>query len=216
MRCSLPPHNPLTFAGYHEYEAHYNSAHTNRCGECSKNLPTAHFLELHITENHDPIVASRRDAGEKTFACLVEGCDKVCLDWKKRRSHLVDKHGFPRNYDFLVVNSGVDGKRSMLRPGVDAQGHRKSSRERRSSSVTEQSASTEATSLSEVGVIDKAGAMDAGEHDVDVPSENITTAQSKENANSVDELAASMSSLRMVPRSLTFGRRRGRPGLAKS
>jgi hypothetical protein len=145
MRCLLPPHKPITFSSYPEYETHYTQTHSNRCSECKANFPTAHFLELHIAENHDPIVAAQRERGDKTFTCFVEGCDKVCSDWKKRRSHLVDKHGFPRNYDFLVVNSGVDGKRSMLRAGIDGQGHRASSRERRGSNETDATVSTQST-----------------------------------------------------------------------
>ena len=145
MRCLLPPHAPITFTSYTDYETHYTQTHSNRCSECSANFPTAHFLNLHITENHDPITAAKRDRGEKTFACFVEGCDKVCADWKKRRSHLVDKHGFPRNYDFLVVNSGVDGKRSMLRAGVDGKGHRASSRERRGSEGSDGTVETVST-----------------------------------------------------------------------
>lgn len=151
MRCLLPPHAPLTFTSYASYETHYTSTHSNRCSSCRANFPTSHFLNLHISENHDPIIAAQRDRGEKTFTCFVEGCEKVCADWKKRRSHLVDKHGFPRNYDFLVVDSGVDGKRSMLRAGVDAEGHRASSRERRGSDGSEGSdgtVETRATSVS--------------------------------------------------------------------
>ena len=148
MRCLLPPHAPITFSSYPEYETHYTQTHSNRCSECKANFPTAHFLNLHIVENHDPIIAAQRDRGEKVFACFVEGCEKVCADWRKRRSHLVDKHGFPRNYDFLVVDSGVDGKRSMLRAGVDGKGHRASSRERRGSDQSDGTVSTQATSVS--------------------------------------------------------------------
>jgi hypothetical protein len=150
MRCLLPPHKPLTFTSYPDYETHYTQTHSNRCSECKANFPTAHFLNLHISENHDPLIAAQRDRGSKTFACFVEGCEKVCGDWKKRRSHLVDKHGFPRNYDFLVVNSGVDGKRSMLRAGVDGQGHRASSRERRGSGESDATVSTMSTRATSV------------------------------------------------------------------
>jgi len=211
MQCLLPPHKPLTFATYAEHETHYRQAHANRCTECHKNLPTEHFLELHLSENHDPIVAARRDKGEKTFACFVEGCDKVCGDWKKRRSHLVDKHGFPKNYDFFVINSGVDGRRSMLRPGVDAQGHRRSSRERRGSSATEATQSTDATSVSKGEELeDERKPEDVGSFKGSsrVPNNPIS-------GGDVDELTSSMSSLKMVPRSITFGKR-GRAGLAKS
>ncbi|KAM0714059.1 hypothetical protein Q7P37_011023 [Cladosporium fusiforme] len=148
MRCLLPPHKPLTFSSFLDYDTHYAQAHSNRCSECKVNLPSSHFLELHIAENHDPLALAQRERGEKTFGCFVEGCEKVCGDWKKRRNHLVDKHGFPRNYDFFVINSGVDGKRSMLRAGVDDQGHRASSRERRHSNETHSTVSTEATSVS--------------------------------------------------------------------
>ena len=211
MRCLLPPHKAMSFTTYDEYESHYNQAHAHRCRECHKNFPTEHFLDLHIAENHDPIVATKRDAGEKTYACLAEGCDKVCMDWRKRRSHLVDKHNFPRNYDFFIVDSGIDGKRSMLRPGVDAQGHRKSSRERSGSSFTEKSAGTEATSTSEVMP------------DVQAEKVQAVAKEEKKKANAapvarsgVDDLVESMSSLKMVPRSITFGKRKGKSGFAKS
>ncbi|KAK5130493.1 hypothetical protein LTR08_001973 [Meristemomyces frigidus] len=212
MRCHLPPHKPLSFGTYAEYETHCQQAHTNRCTDCKKNLPTSHFLDLHIAENHDPIVAARRERGEKTYACFVEGCDKVCGEWQKRRSHMVDKHGYPRNYDFFIVNTGVDGRRSMLRAGVDAQGHRKSSRERRGSSATETTQSTEASSASE-----PASGEHKGESRADTPAakgdEVEMMARPKETA--VDDLASSMSSLKMVPRSVTFGKR-GRAGFARS
>lgn len=204
MRCSLPPHKPLSFSTYEDYETHYQKDHTNRCIECGKNLPTGHFLELHIAENHDPIVASKRDAGEKTYMCFVEGCDKVCSEWKKRRSHLVDKHGYPKNYDFLVVDHGIDGRRSMLRPGVDSHGHRKSSRgrQRSDSSATEVTESTEATSVSETN----------GNHVLAKPSEEAGTAKKE---STMDDLTESLSALNMVPRSVTFGRRKGRSGFSK-
>ncbi|KAK3071089.1 hypothetical protein LTR53_009283 [Teratosphaeriaceae sp. CCFEE 6253] len=194
MRCLLLPHKAQSFATYAEYEAHYAQAHSNRCAECHANLPSAHFLDLHIAENHDPLLASEREG-----------------DWKKRRSHLLDKHGFPRNFDFFVVNTGIDGRRSMLRAGVDAQGHRRSSRERKDSDATTQSgsASTEATSLSEQAVEEAEDASTSGKTE-------SKTSSAMPKATSVDDLAASMSSLKMVPRSVTFGRRKGGAGLAKS
>lgn len=214
MRCFLPPHQTLTFSTYDEYESHYQQAHANRCTDCKKNLPSSHFLDLHIAENHDPIVASKRDKGEKTYACFVEDCDKVCSDWKKRRSHLVDKHGFPRNYDFFIVNNGIDGRRSMLRAGIDARGHRKSSRERSNSSATEaaSSQSTEATSVGEP----EAGHAESEPMTVRAKERDVTGQLPARQGAGVDELTTSMSSLKMVPRSITFGRRGGRAGFSKS
>ena len=70
MRCSLPPHEPLTFASFEEYDVHHQKTHVNRCSECHKNFPDEHFLLLHIAEYHDPIIAAKRDQGEKTVGGL--------------------------------------------------------------------------------------------------------------------------------------------------
>lgn len=71
MRCSLPPHrDTLEFPSYEEYELHYLQNHVNRCSECGKNFPTLHILNIHIEENHDPVILARRDRGEKTVSHL--------------------------------------------------------------------------------------------------------------------------------------------------
>jgi hypothetical protein len=231
MRCALN-HKPLTFNTYEEYEVHYQQCHTNRCQQCHKNFPSAHFLELHIAESHDPITAARRDAGERTYACFVEGCEKVCGEWKKRRAHLVDKHGFPKNYDFLVVEHGIDGRRSLLRAGVDEQGHRKSSRERGGSisSAPGATPSTDATSVSgsyseSPAEEQRSAAISSSTTQAEDSHGNREAAESTEpkdddqsagTKSTVNELTSAMSSLNMVPRSVTFGRRKGRAGLAKS
>lgn len=212
MKCTLPPHHPLSFNTYVDYETHYQQDHTNRCEECGNNFPTAHFINLHITENHDPIIATKRDAGEKTYACFVEDCDKLCNDWKKRRSHLVDKHGFPRNYDFLVVDHGIDHRRSMLRAGVNAQGHRRSSRERQGGCTAKPEAIRDDEPPSADGVWMRKPEI--------ARSKPVRGVQDRSeiggNKSAVDDLTSSFSSLKMVPRSVTFGRRKGRSGLAKS
>jgi hypothetical protein len=229
MRCLLPPHKPITFSSYPEYETHYNQTHSNRCSECKANFPTAHFLELHISENHDPIIAAQRDRGEKTFACFVEGCEKVCGDWKKRRSHLVDKHGFPKNYDFLVVNSGVDGKRSMLRAGIDGQGHRASSRERRGSNETDATVSTQSTQATSVSpppsTLPKAKSTAHQSQQTKATQESPSSPPWKGKKRSgstrslpygapvmpakvdMDSIVSSMSALNMVPRSVARGKK---------
>lgn len=66
MRCSLPPHEPLEFGSFDDYDVHYQKTHMNRCSECQKNFPDDHFLNLHIAEHHDPINASLREKDEKT------------------------------------------------------------------------------------------------------------------------------------------------------
>jgi hypothetical protein len=115
MKCFLAPHAPMVFHSLDEYETHYHRVHVNRCQACHKNFPSEHFLNLHIAENHDPINQAKLDRGEKTFACFVEGCDKLCKAGGRRKLHCIDKHGFPKNYDFFIVNDGIDRRRSMLR-----------------------------------------------------------------------------------------------------
>ncbi|PYH99464.1 hypothetical protein BO71DRAFT_425192 [Aspergillus ellipticus CBS 707.79] len=123
MHCSLPPHREtLLFASYEDYEVHYMQAHVNRCSQCNKNFPTDRFLTLHIEENHDALVATRRDRGEKTYGCFIEGCERVCSTPQKRRMHLIDKHLFPKTYNFYIVNDGIDKQTSLLR---SPQNHRR-------------------------------------------------------------------------------------------
>ncbi|KAK2877765.1 hypothetical protein FQN49_001218 [Arthroderma sp. PD_2] len=119
MRCSLPPHKgELSFPTYEEYESHYMQTHVNRCSECRKNFPSDLFLTRHIEENHDPVMEERKERGEKTFGCFVEGCDRRCSTPQKRRLHLIDKHCFPRGYNFYIVNDGIDKYSSMLRSSM--------------------------------------------------------------------------------------------------
>jgi hypothetical protein len=97
MRCALPPHkDAIEFQSHEDYEVHYLKEHTNRCSSCGKNFPTAHFLGLHIEENHNALRETLQAKGEKTYACLVEDCDRKCSTPQKRRLHLIDKHGFPK------------------------------------------------------------------------------------------------------------------------
>ncbi|KZF22542.1 hypothetical protein L228DRAFT_267938 [Xylona heveae TC161] len=116
MRCSLPPHREaLPFVSYEEFEIHYAKFHANRCVECRKNFPSEHFLGLHISENHDPLNEARKARGEKTYGCFVVDCDRKCSSLQKRRLHLIDKHMFPKNYDFRVIDTGIDKRSSLLR-----------------------------------------------------------------------------------------------------
>lgn len=120
MHCSLPPHKgSISFSSFEDYEVHYLQAHVNRCSECGRNFPTERFLNLHIEENHDSFISARRARGEKTYGCFVEGCDRKCLTPQKRRMHLIDKHMFPRTYNFYIVNDGIDKQSSMLRSRHD-------------------------------------------------------------------------------------------------
>ena len=118
MQCSLPPHRePLDCASIEDFETHYAKDHSNRCTSCGKNFPTVHFLALHIDENHNTFREVLQAKGEKTYACFVEDCDRKCSTPQKRRLHLIDKHLFPKIYNFRIVDTGIDKSASMLQEG---------------------------------------------------------------------------------------------------
>lgn len=118
IQCSLVPHrDPVSFSSVQEFELHYAKEHTNRCSACGKNFPTSHLLTLHTDEHHNTFREALQAKGEKTYACFVEDCDKLCSTPQKRRFHLIDKHLFPKIYNFRIVDTGIDKCPSMLYEG---------------------------------------------------------------------------------------------------
>jgi len=90
------------------------------CVECHNIFSNEYMLNLHITEFHDPITDIKRHRGEKTFVCLVEDCEKICLTWQKRKRHCIDAHDFPENYDFFIIRHGIAGRHTLLRQKINA------------------------------------------------------------------------------------------------
>ncbi|KAH7100963.1 hypothetical protein BKA62DRAFT_202019 [Auriculariales sp. MPI-PUGE-AT-0066] len=117
LLCSLPPTccpphgTPTPLADTRELEAHYARAHAHVCAErgCGKVFPDARLLQLHHTENHDSLAGLRKERGEKIFACHVIACPKICATPKSRRLHLIEAHGYPKQYFFAVTNKGIGG-----------------------------------------------------------------------------------------------------------
>ncbi|KAH0613773.1 uncharacterized protein H6S33_005659 [Morchella sextelata] len=116
ITCFLPPSCAAgtAFASHELFESHYAQAHTNRCLECGKNFPSGRFLELHIAEHHDPLQELRRERGEKGYGCFVEGCERFCSTPQKRRRHVIDKHHFPKEYNWGIVQWGIDNHTTLL------------------------------------------------------------------------------------------------------
>ncbi|RAL10047.1 C2H2 type zinc finger domain protein [Aspergillus homomorphus CBS 101889] len=190
MHCSLPPHrDTIAFVSYEDYEVHYRQAHVNRCSQCGKNFPTDRFLTLHIEENHDAIVATRRERGEKTYGCFIEDCERKCSTPQKRRMHLIDKHMFPKTYNFYIVNDGIDKQTSLLRP---------TKTHRRRLSATPNSPQEGRLRNRQTSVSSSSGARPTP-----------ATAQGSDEME-IAELEKSMSALRFVPSSVT--RHQGRVG----
>ncbi|KAJ9481446.1 hypothetical protein VN97_g12030 [Penicillium thymicola] len=183
MHCSLPPHREtLSFTSYEDYEVHYLQSHVNRCSECSKNFPTGHLLNIHIEENHDPLAAARRARGDKTYGCFIEDCERKCSTPQKRRLHLIDKHMFPRSYNFYIVNDGIDAQTSMLRP-------LNSHRRRISTSSSLEGRLRRRSSASQSN-----------------PPATAIPEKKPSNDMDIDELEKSMSALKFVPASVTRNR----------
>lgn len=213
MICSLPPHRQtLSFSSYEEYEVHYNKSHVHRCHECRKNFPTEHFLNLHIEETHDALISVKRERGERTYSCFVEDCDRKCSTPQKRRMHLIDKHMFPKDYDFYIVNDGIDHRTSMLRSG----------RHRRRSSAAQHMQEIESRASRRNSTLGTANQRKHrfGEEEADEVQgadyeETKPAAKSHEDAD-VDDLTGAMSSLKFIPSSVRFGRGRGRGGFSRT
>jgi len=220
MRCSLPPHREgIPFNSYDDYEVHYNKAHVNRCVECRKNFPTNYFLSLHQAENHDPLAEVLKDRGERTYACFVEDCERRCSTPQKRRMHLIDKHMFPKDYDFKIVDDGIDQRNSMLRSGR----HRRWSSTAQHKHLIEDTAERRTATLeqnSKEGLLKRmSGDTDGGGvKETANPEDGGETHDSARPDAEMDRLAGAMSALKFIPPSVRFGRGKGlgRSGFSKT
>jgi hypothetical protein len=192
MQCSLPPHrDTLDFASIEDFEIHYAKDHSNRCTSCSKNFPTAHFLALHIDENHNPFREALQAKGEKTYACFVESCDRKCSTPQKRRLHLIDKHLFPKIYNFRIVDTGIDKSTSMLR---------ENRRRRVSTSVDQTASSGTRRRQSQAGKKESSAYVLPDQRGL-LPEDESPNLKSRQNVSdaTIHDLETSMSALRFVP-----------------
>lgn len=86
--------------GLTELETHFFSRHTAVCSVCSCVFPTSRLLDLHIAETHDSFFQAKVEHGHPMYKCLVDGCEAKFLNDTSRHQHLVDKHKFPRTFEF--------------------------------------------------------------------------------------------------------------------
>lgn len=86
--------------GLKELETHFFSRHTAACSVCSRVFPTSRLMDLHIAESHDSFFQAKVAHGHPMYKCLVEGCEAKFLDDGARHQHLMDKHKFPRTFEF--------------------------------------------------------------------------------------------------------------------
>lgn len=148
----------------------------------------------------------------------MEDCKRKCSTPQKRRLHLVDKHMFPKDYDFQVVDYGIDQRSSMLRSGRhrrrSSAAQHKSDIEERARRRTSTNSKLDGHSLIEGtsgNMIDLDGAQPSNS---EISGPATTTGLSKD--NEMDGLVGAMSSLKFIPTSVRFGRGRGRGGFSRS
>lgn len=71
------------------------------CIQCRRQLPTAHLLDLHITEQHDLYFAASVERGDKPhYSCYIEECPLKFFQPAERKDHCIKVHKFPANYRF--------------------------------------------------------------------------------------------------------------------
>ncbi|XP_062567115.1 zinc finger protein 511-like [Saccostrea cucullata] len=97
------------------YELHYNSTHRNVCGQCKRNFPTSHLLDIHLLEWHDSMF-DLLAAKSPMFQCLLESCGEKFSTHKDRKNHVIKCHKFPSNFRFerkKKLNQEEKGEDSM-------------------------------------------------------------------------------------------------------
>ncbi|KAF5748717.1 zinc finger protein [Tripterygium wilfordii] len=84
-----------------DFEDHYNARHTASCSVCSRVYPTSRLLSIHVSEAHDSFFQAKVARGYVMYECLVEGCGSKFKNYKGRQRHLLDKHKFPKSFEFF-------------------------------------------------------------------------------------------------------------------
>uniref|UniRef100_A0A0D9XSB0 C2H2-type domain-containing protein n=1 Tax=Leersia perrieri TaxID=77586 RepID=A0A0D9XSB0_9ORYZ len=97
---------PISGCGAHldcleNFEDHYNTRHTASCSVCWRVYPTSRLLSIHISEAHDSFFQAKVARGFPMYECVVEGCGVKLKSYKSRQQHLVDKHQFPKSFEFF-------------------------------------------------------------------------------------------------------------------
>jgi hypothetical protein len=132
--------------------------------------------------------------------------------------HLIDKHLFPKDYDFHVVNDGIDRRSSMLRSGR----HRRQSSAAQHMTDIEERVRRRHSELKTIGATENQSVVQNIREDgmgktEDSEPNSVLTPSSQDDAD-MEGLTGAMSALKFVPPSVRFGRGRGhgRGGFSKT
>jgi hypothetical protein len=132
--------------------------------------------------------------------------------------HLIDKHMFPKDYDFYVVDDGIDQRSSMLKSGrhrrrSSAAQHKTEIEDRTRRRASTQSKMTGENSKAEsLDTVDGSEGPQSGGSDV----QKIAITNGSQPDTEMDDLSGAMSALKFVPTSVRFERGKGKGGFSRS
>ncbi|XP_075221245.1 zinc finger protein 511-like isoform X1 [Lycorma delicatula] len=109
--CCIPTCK-LILTSLAEFEMHYNSCHRFICSQCKKSLPSAHLLDLHLSEIHDSFFEAQAERNFM-YRCFIETCNHLSKTPDYRRQHCIEEHKFPP-HDFRFDNHN---KKNLKRKG---------------------------------------------------------------------------------------------------
>ena len=144
----------------------------------------------------------------------MEDCDKVCSTPQKRRMHLQAKHFFPKDYDYFIVNDGIDKRSSMLRTRhrrASSAASRALQRNQKTSGVhhDQQSSSKGTHQDTEIE------GVNPQQISSELSEEGFTGASQATRNRDIDQLTSTMSAMKFVPPSVRFGRGGRAAGLSR-
>uniref|UniRef100_T1IL16 C2H2-type domain-containing protein n=1 Tax=Strigamia maritima TaxID=126957 RepID=T1IL16_STRMM len=109
-RCQVPGCSAV-LTSQDSYNNHYNLTHKHVCNECHRIYPSAHLLDIHISEWHDAYFQLKSQK-ENSFHCLIETCVEVFATSKQRHKHLIQGHNFPSDFRFEIPNPKKSDKKT--------------------------------------------------------------------------------------------------------
>ncbi|XP_055380343.1 protein lethal(2)k10201 [Condylostylus longicornis] len=132
VSCNIPGCNQM-FDTIFEFETHYNSLHRYLCSFCKKNLPSAHLLDLHVSESHDSFFAAQAEK-KAMFSCFIAECSYKSLNADERKDHCIRDHKFPSNFRF-ETSSTSNIKLEKCQEKIDDTGAMDTSNEKASEAI---------------------------------------------------------------------------------
>lgn len=131
--------------------------------------------------------------------------------------HLIDKHMFPKNYDFLVVNSGIDKRSSMLRTRYrqpSSAASRALYREHHANGGSKRSEPPEKETKALMDPV--MPSIPTVVEPTSTQSEKSSVAQGNPSDVDMEGLSSKLSALKFVPPSVRFGRGGRKSGFSRS